>query len=105
MILADPKTREEWLESRRKGIGGSDGGYSDGQAAVIGIHMDNWNEKPITFSDTRVRAICVEQWDNGIPYRLHSDPDNHGGHRAWLQLQELGTDDRHFEHQEVNRAT
>ena len=26
MILADPKTREEWLESRRQGIGGSDAG-------------------------------------------------------------------------------
>ena len=26
MILADPKTREEWLECRRQGIGGSDAG-------------------------------------------------------------------------------
>lgn len=26
MILADPKTREEWLESRKQGIGGSDAG-------------------------------------------------------------------------------
>ena len=51
------------LNPGSQGIGGSDGGYSGGQAAVIGIHMDNWDEKPITFSDTRVRAICVEQWD------------------------------------------
>lgn len=26
MILADPKTREEWLQARRSGIGGSDAG-------------------------------------------------------------------------------
>lgn len=30
MILADPKSREEWLECRRQGIGGSDAGAAVG---------------------------------------------------------------------------
>ena len=51
------------LNPGSQGIGGSDGGYSGGQAAVIGIHMDNWSEKAISFSDSRVRTICLEKWD------------------------------------------
>jgi hypothetical protein len=51
------------LNPASQGIGGSDGGYSDGQAAVIGIHVDNWKDKVITFSDTRTRAAAVARWD------------------------------------------
>ena len=44
MIIADPKNREEWLNARKKGIGGSDA------ACIIGLNKYKsnvrlWDEK------------------------------------------------------------
>ena len=44
MILADHKTREEWLKSRRKGLGGSDAGAAVGANPWKSAH-DLWMEK------------------------------------------------------------
>ena len=46
MILADPKTREEWLDSRKKGIGGSDA------ASILGLNkyktnVELWRQKAL----------------------------------------------------------
>lgn len=44
MIIADPKSREEWLECRKKGIGGSDAGAAVGCNPWKSAH-DLWLEK------------------------------------------------------------
>ena len=44
MILADPKNRDEWLECRRKGIGGSDAGAAVGENPWKSAHT-LWQEK------------------------------------------------------------
>jgi len=46
MILADPKSREEWLKARHFGIGGSDA------ACIVGANkyktnVQLWEEKPV----------------------------------------------------------
>ena len=51
------------LKPGSPGIGGSAGGYSDGQAAVVGLHLDDWSQKAMTFTDSRVRALVAEKWD------------------------------------------
>ncbi len=51
------------LKPGSPGIGGSPGGYSDGQTAIVGMHLDDWRSKTLTFSDSRVRAVAVEKWD------------------------------------------
>lgn len=58
------------LNPGSQGIGGSDGGYSGGQAAVVGIHVDNWMEKTISFSDSRVRTAAVAKWDTNGDNKL-----------------------------------
>ena len=71
------------LNPSSQGIGGSDGGYSGGQAAIIGIHMDNWNEKTVTFSDSRARAFCTELWD--------ADADGKLTYAELAAVKDLGT--------------
>ena len=61
------------LNPGSQGIGGSDGGYSGGQAAVIGIHMDNWGEKAMTISNARARQICIANWDTNGDNKLSYD--------------------------------
>ena len=51
------------LHPGSQGIGGSAGGYSSGQAAIIGMHLEDWSKKAMTFTDSNVRSIAAKKWD------------------------------------------
>ena len=46
-----------------QGIGGSDDGYNGWKQFVVGIEPDNFAEKAMTFTDSRVKTICQQRWD------------------------------------------
>jgi len=71
------------LKPGQQGIGGTGDGYSNGQAAVIGIKLDDYNESNITFSDATVRRIAAEQWD--------ADGDGKVSHAEAAAVRDLGT--------------
>ncbi len=51
------------LNPGSQGIGGSSGGYSDGEAAVIGCEPENYNEKSMPIANATVKKICLENFD------------------------------------------
>lgn len=53
------------LAPNSQGIGGtsSGDGYNDGVDAIIGIEPENFVDKAISFVDTKVKALCVANWD------------------------------------------
>ena len=51
------------LNPGSQGIGGSEGGYSTSEAAVIGCEPENYGDKAMTISKTNVKKLCVENWD------------------------------------------
>ena len=58
------------LSPGQQGIGGSSNGYNSGVEAIIGMEPDNFADMTINFSDSRVRALCVENWDTDGNGRL-----------------------------------
>ena len=58
------------LSPGQQGIGGSSNGYNSGVEAIIGMEPDNFQDMPINFSDTRVRTLCVENWDTNGDGRI-----------------------------------
>lgn len=46
-----------------QGIGGSEDGYNGYRQIIVGIEPENYGEKVMTFTDTHVKAICLEHWD------------------------------------------
>ncbi len=51
------------LNPGSQGIGGSDGGYSNGVNAVIGCEPTNYGSNAMPISQAAVKKICIEQWD------------------------------------------
>ena len=51
------------LNPGSQGIGGSDGGYSGGEGAVIGCEPVNFGSNPMPISISSVKKICIENWD------------------------------------------
>ena len=51
------------LNPGSQGIGGSSGGYSEGEAAVIGCEPENYGEKAMPIANTTVKKICLANWD------------------------------------------
>ncbi|MBR1789526.1 MAG: C10 family peptidase [Bacteroidaceae bacterium] len=51
------------LNPGSQGIGGSSGGYSEGEAAVIGCEPDNYSEKAMPIANTTVKKLCLANWD------------------------------------------
>ncbi|MBQ7472057.1 MAG: leucine-rich repeat protein [Prevotella sp.] len=53
-----------------QGIGGTTDGYSDGEAAIIGIEPENYSDKIISFDNGIVRQLCVANWDTNSDGKL-----------------------------------
>ena len=51
------------LSPGSQGIGGSSDGYNSGVEAIIGMEPENFSDMAINFSDSRVRVLCVANWD------------------------------------------
>ena len=51
------------LNPGSQGIGGSSGGYSEGEAAVIGCEPENYTEKEMPISNTVAKRLCIEAFD------------------------------------------
>ncbi|MCR5271288.1 MAG: leucine-rich repeat protein [Prevotella sp.] len=46
-----------------QGTGGSDDGYNGYKQIIVGIEPENYGEKAMTFTDSRVKTVCLENWD------------------------------------------
>ena len=46
-----------------QGIGGSDNGYNSNVTAIVGMEPENFLDLAIRFTDSKVKALCVENWD------------------------------------------
>lgn len=53
-----------------QGIGGTTDGYSNGEAAIIGIEPENYSDKIISFDNGIVRQLCVANWDTNSDGKL-----------------------------------
>lgn len=51
------------LNPGSQGIGGSDGGYSDYEDAIIGCEPENYSEKAMPIANAAIKKLCVENWD------------------------------------------
>ena len=51
------------LKPGSQGIGGSEGGYSDGEGAVIGCEPTNYGSNAMPIGAATVKKICIENWD------------------------------------------
>lgn len=47
-----------------QGIGGSDGGYAEGQEAIINCEPADFSTKTMTIANATVKKICLENWDS-----------------------------------------
>ncbi|MBQ9363076.1 MAG: leucine-rich repeat protein [Bacteroidaceae bacterium] len=46
-----------------QGIGGSEGGFNSDVFAIIGVEPENFLDMAIRFTDSKVKALCVANWD------------------------------------------
>lgn len=46
-----------------QGIGGSDNGYNSSVLAIHGMEPENFLDMAIRFTDSKVKTLCVENWD------------------------------------------
>ena len=53
-----------------QGIGGSSDGYNNWKQIVVNIEPDNYMEKKITITDTKVREICLANFDTDNDSKL-----------------------------------
>lgn len=53
------------LNPGSQGIGGSDGGYSTYENAVIYFEPENYGSNAMTFAKANVKKLCVAAWDTG----------------------------------------
>ena len=51
------------LNPSSQGLGGSDGGYSDYEDAVIGCEPDNYMEMEMPIANAIVKRLCLDNWD------------------------------------------
>lgn len=51
------------LNPGSQGIGGSSGGYSEGEAAVIGCEPENYSEKAMPIANATVKRLCIAHFD------------------------------------------
>ena len=51
------------LTPGKQGIGGSNDGYNDYRAIIIGIEPENYGEKAMTIADPIVRRLCLANFD------------------------------------------
>lgn len=47
-----------------QGIGGSSGGYSDGQEAIYNCEPADYSTKAMSFANANVRKLCLANWDS-----------------------------------------
>ena len=47
-----------------QGIGGSDGGYADGQEAIYGCEPEDFSNKAMSFGNVTVKKLCLANWDS-----------------------------------------
>lgn len=52
------------LKPGSQGIGGSDGGYSGGAEAVIGLEPENYMERAMPIANSSVKKLCVAAFDS-----------------------------------------
>ena len=58
------------LNPSQQGIGGSEGGYSQGVEAVIGFEPDNFQDMSVPFTNTLIKKLCIENWDTNADGEL-----------------------------------
>lgn len=66
-----------------QGIGGSDNGYNSGVQVIIGMEPENFMEMAIRFTDAKVKALCVANWD--------TDGNGELSYGEAAQITDLGT--------------
>lgn len=61
------------LNPGSQGIGGSAGGYSTEENAVIGCEPENYGTHPMPFAKSNVKKLCVAAWDTDSDEELSFD--------------------------------
>ena len=51
------------LTPGQQGIGGSGDGYTAYREVIIGLEPENYGEKAMSFADSNIKKICIENWD------------------------------------------
>jgi len=51
------------LTPGQQGIGGSGDGYTAYREIIIGLEPVNYGEKAMSFTDSNIKKVCIENWD------------------------------------------